>query len=108
MQIIFDSQRLNNVLIDNPLVLVYFSSEKCNVCNALKPKIESLVHKQFPSIKLVEIPTQKSPELVGIFRMFVVPSVLLFVEGREYLREVRNVSTIDLTQKIEKIVRCYK
>lgn len=108
MKKIVDLIKLDKVLSEKSLVLIYFSGEKCNVCHALKPKIEAIVQQSFPSIHMVEIPTEEAPELVGRFRMFSVPAVLLFVEGREYLREVRNVSTSDLIQKIEKIVSLYE
>lgn len=108
MNFIIDSESLDQTLSENPLVLVYFSGELCNVCHALKPKIEGIIQQNFPNVIIVEIPTEKAPVLVGRFRMFSVPAIVLFVEGREYLREVRNISTIDLAQKINKIISLYE
>lgn len=107
MEQITTTQQLDNAIENNPLVLIYFSGKKCSVCHSLQPKIEDLVNSQFSTVKMVVIPTDESPELVGRFRMFSVPAVLLFIEGREYIREIRNVSIPDLTQKIGKIVSLY-
>ncbi|MDA3928986.1 MAG: thioredoxin family protein [Prolixibacteraceae bacterium] len=108
MKLVFDSAQLDNVLENNPLVMVYFSGENCGVCNSLKPKIEQLISTEFPSIQLFEIPTEKAPMLVGRFSMFAIPAVILFVEGRDYLREVRNISLPDLQRKIDKIISLYE
>lgn len=90
------------------MVLAYFSGESCNVCNALKPKIEMLVEQQFPSAKIIEIKTEQIPELASRYSVFTVPVVLFFVEGREYIREARNISVSELAQKIDKIVGLYE
>lgn len=108
MQVVINSVSLDVFLSESPLGLVYFSGDKCNVCHALKPKIEAIIQQEFKQINMVEIPTERAPELVGRFRMFSVPGIMFFVEGREYLREVRNVSISDLIQKIEKIVSMYE
>lgn len=108
MNLVIDTIQLDTILEENSMVLVYFSGENCNVCHSFKPKVEALISNQFSSIEMVEIPTDKAPELVGRFRMFSVPGILLFVEGREYIREVRNVDTTELTRKIEKIVTLYQ
>ena len=108
MRLIFDNDQFDRILADNPLVLAYFSGENCNVCASLKPKIEMLVEQQFPSIMIVEIKTEQAPELISRFSVFTVPVIIFFVEGRDYIREARSVSTAELLQKIDKIVKLYE
>ncbi|MCF8358328.1 MAG: thioredoxin family protein [Prolixibacteraceae bacterium] len=93
---------------ENPLVLAYFSGQSCNVCNALKPKIEMLVEQQFPTVRIFEVKAEKAPVLASRYTVFTVPVVLFFVDGREYIRETRNVSVSELAQKMDKIVRLYE
>ena len=107
MNKIFDLNQLNDTLKNNSFVLAYFSGENCGVCSTLKPKLEELVKSRFKSIELVEIPTELAPELTGHFRMFTIPAVILFVEGKDYIREVRNISLFSLSEKISKIVSLY-
>lgn len=108
MRLIFDNEQFDKVLEDHPLVLAYFSGANCNVCNSLKPKIEMLVEQQFPSVKIIEVKTDQAMELVSRFIVFTVPVVMFFVDGREYIREARNISVLELAQKMEKIVKLYE
>jgi thioredoxin 1 len=107
MEKIKDPDHLDHVLADNSLVLLYFSGFDCGVCQALKPKIEIFVPEQFPDVKVFEVATAEQPELVGRFSVFTVPVLLFMVEGREYIREARNVSITELSKKMEKIVTLY-
>ncbi|MFA9388731.1 MAG: thioredoxin family protein [Prolixibacteraceae bacterium] len=102
------NDQFDELLEKQPMVLSYFSGENCNVCASLKPKIEMLVREQFPQVQFVEIATEQSPELSARYRVFSVPVVLFFVEGREYIREARGISVIELEQKMNKIVKLYE
>lgn len=92
----------------NPLLMVYFSGENCNVCTSLKPKIKTLVQERFQQIRLVEVPTGEALELAARFHVFTVPVILFYVEGREYLREARLISVPDLENKLSKIIGLYE
>jgi len=102
------TEQFEKVLKDNPLVLAYFSGNNCNVCKSLKPKIEMLVEQQFPSVKFFEINTEENPLLSSRFSVFTVPVVMFFAEGKDYIREARNISTTDLANKMDKIVKLYE
>ncbi len=53
-----DYEKLKN----NKAVIFYFSHDECNVCKVLLPKIENLIHSDFPnnlsSIKISELKIQ--------------------------------------------------
>jgi thiol-disulfide isomerase/thioredoxin len=108
MEKLSSSLQFDECIQENPLLLVYFSGENCNVCTSLKPKVEALVHEKFQQIKLIEVPTGEAPELSARFRVFTVPVVLFFVEGREYLREARLISIPDLAGKLDKLIGLYE
>lgn len=108
MKQISNEAQFAQVINDNPMVLAYFSGETCNVCKSLKPKIEMLVEQQFPSVRFVEIKTEQAPMLCSGLSVFSVPVVIFFVEGKDYIREARNISTTDLAFKIQKIVNLYE
>jgi thioredoxin 1 len=103
-----DAVQFEQVLNENPLCLVYFSGENCNVCKSLKPKIEMLVEQQFPSVRYLEIKTEQAPLLSSAMNVFSVPVITFFVEGKEYIREARNISVAELADKMEKIVKLYE
>jgi thiol-disulfide isomerase/thioredoxin len=108
MEILTHPEQFDKILADNPLVLAYFSGENCSVCNALRPKVEMLVEQQFPSVKYIEIKSEKAPYITAKYSVFTIPVIMFFVEGRDYIREVRNISLDELSQKMNKIVTLYE
>ncbi len=58
---------------------------------------------QFRQIKMGLIDAEEIPEIAGHFQIFTVPVLLLFVEGKEVLREARIVHTDVLEKNIKRI-----
>lgn len=86
-----------------PAVLAYFSANNCSVCKVLKPKIEALVSSKFPKIKIVSIQYERLPELAAECNVFVAPTLLVFFDGREYIRKSRNIALSELEQDISRL-----
>jgi thiol-disulfide isomerase/thioredoxin len=96
---IYSNEDIENLIKENQMVLVYFGSESCNVCNAVKPKIEEIL-KNYPEIESAQIDTEKSLKLSIDYSIFTIPVILIFIEGKEILREARYISIQDLDSKI--------
>ena len=86
-------------------VLLYFSGEKCNVCHALRPKFKELFDAQFPKIKQIYLDAHENLEISVHYQVFSVPTMLVFLGGREFIREGRAVSMHKLE---EQLMRPYK
>ena len=84
------------------VLLGYFSTEACNVCKVLKPKVAELIHNEFPKIKLAYIKSDVLPEVSAQNQVFAVPTILIFFEGREYIRKSRNIGINELQSEIER------
>ena len=87
---------------EEPALLAYFSTETCNVCKVLKPKVAELIQASFPEIKLVYIQTDKLPEVASQNQVFAVPTLLVYFEGREYIRKSRNIGIGELEREIDR------
>ncbi len=87
---------------EEPALLAYFSTEICNVCKVLKPKVSELVQNEFPKIKLAYIKSDKLPEVAAQNQVFIAPTILVFFEGREYIRKSRNIGIGELQREIER------
>ncbi len=87
---------------DETALLGYFSTEACNVCKVLKPKVEELIQAEFPKIKLVYIKSDLYPEIAAQNQVFAAPTILVFFEGREYIRKSRNIGIGELRREIER------
>ncbi|RUS48924.1 thioredoxin family protein [Cohnella sp. AR92] len=84
------------------LSFLYIYGTDCSVCHALQPQVRRLMM-SYPEIQLAEIDAWEVQEVAGRFSVFTVPVLLLFVDGKEYIREARIVHLDLLDEKIRKI-----
>jgi len=98
-------EELQNIIKTEVGVLLYFSGENCNVCHALRPKFKELFDTEFPQLKQIYLDAHKNPEISSHFQVFSVPTMIVFMDGREFAKEGRTVS---LYQLKEKLIRPYK
>ncbi len=96
-----------DAILGKDAALLYVSAPNCNVCEALKPKVEALFTDRFPKVRLYEANIAHLPELGGRFNIFSAPAILLFFEGKEFAREGRNISLELFAQKIQKVYELY-
>ncbi|MEN8229854.1 MAG: thioredoxin family protein [Bacteroidota bacterium] len=102
MEGIYDLQLLAQKIENEKGVLIYFSTDSCSVCKVLKPKVSQLLHDRFPQMQSFYVDIDKSPVISGQHRVFTIPTILLFFEGKEHLRVSRNISLHQLEEAIEK------
>jgi thioredoxin 1 len=84
-------------------VLLIFGGAHCGVCQAIKPKIESLMEQRFPEIAMVYVDCAESPEICAQHGVFSLPVVQLHIEGRMYLERGRSFSVVELGDEIGRI-----
>lgn len=90
-------------LSQDQAALFYFSTPSCNVCKVLKPEVAGLMGTRFPEFRLYYTDIEKSPELAGQMRIFTIPVILVYFEGREHIRKIRNFSLFELEEEIRRI-----
>jgi thioredoxin 1 len=88
--------------ISNQSILLYFTSPGCQVCKVLKPKVKHMVATRFPRMKIHFIDVSTERETAAHFQVFTVPVILVFFEGKEYVRKSRNFSLIELESEISR------
>jgi len=93
---------LNQTLNTNDAVMLYFSAPTCNVCHALKPKLTEAIMENFPSFVIESIDISETPEIGSNFSVFTIPTVLIFFQGREFLRKSRHMSVGEVTDAIRR------
>jgi thioredoxin-like negative regulator of GroEL len=87
---------------ENKALLVYFSNTHCNVCKVLKPKIQDLLTEEFPLMKMYYCDTIESPEIAAQNSIFTVPTIVIYFDGKEYIRKSRNIGIMELQNDIER------
>ena len=83
-------------------VLLYFSGENCSVCHALRPKFKEVFDKEFPQLKQIYLDAHENAEISANYQVFSVPTMIVFMDGREFAREGRAVSLHQLTEKLKR------
>ncbi len=81
-------------------VMLYFGTPSCSVCHALRPKLFRAVEECFPKMLIQSIDTSSEPEAAAAFQVFGIPTVLIFFEGKEYLRKSRYMSVDAIIQTL--------
>ncbi len=99
---IYSLEAIEDAIATDSAALFYFSTENCNVCKVLRPKLAELLSEEFPLIRLYYIGIEVLPLIAGQFRIFAAPTLLVFFEGREHLRKSRNVSVRELSDEIRR------
>lgn len=92
----------NQLKQDEPALLAYFSTDACNVCKVLKPKVDEMVYKEFPQLKMVYVKSDVLPDIAGQQQVFAAPTILVFFDGRETIRKSRNIGIDELRREIDR------
>ena len=94
-------EHFERFIAEEKLYMLYFSSEDCNVCQAVFPKLMNLAE-DYP-VKVAKISIGEQMEIAGQSLVFTVPTVLMVYEGREILRESRFIDF----QKVERTLNLF-
>lgn len=100
MEAIYNLKDLQQIIENEKGVLLYFSSDTCSVCKVLKPKVSELLQERFPLVKVLYVNTELSPVISGQFRVFTIPTILIYFEGKEQFRFSRNISLHQLEESL--------
>lgn len=96
------AEDIKKIIEENLAVMLYFSAPSCNVCHALKPKLVEAIESNFEKFKIVSIDTSVDQETAAYFNVFAIPTVLVFLDGREFLRKSRHMSVDEVVREIER------
>ena len=100
MEGIYDLKEVQGLIDGEKAVLLYFSNDACSVCKVLKPRIYQLLKDRFPLLVSRYVDTELSPLIAGQFRVFSIPTILIFFDGKEQVRYSRNIHMHQLEASI--------
>ena len=102
MESIYNLEEFQSKINETDIVVVYYSNDACNVCKTLKPKLVDLLKSEFPAVKTIYIDTELSPVISGQYRVFSIPTIDIYVMGKEHKRFSRNVVMYEFEEAIRK------
>jgi len=82
--------------------MIYFFSDDCSACKILRPRVREMVASGFPEIAMHEVNAAENPMVTAEASVFASPTILVYFEGKEYLRESKYISVDQLRDKIER------
>lgn len=82
---------------DDPYVL-YISTQDCNVCKAIHPKMVDVINNQMP---IYSIDASVTPEISGQLLVFSVPTIILMNQQREVYRESRFIQFEQFKERVD-------
>jgi len=94
-----DFERIKN---DQKAFVLYITDSTCNVGEQVAPKLEKLLAIQFPEINLYYAYTGLTPDLASQLSVFVIPTVLVYFEGKLYIQKSRTFSLQELAAEIDR------
>jgi thioredoxin-like negative regulator of GroEL len=95
-------ESINQIIKENPAVMLYFSAPTCNVCHALKPKLLEAISENFQTFEISSIDVSTDADIAAHFSVFAIPTVLVFLDGREFLRKSRHMSVGEVINEIKR------
>ena len=101
MNVLKNIDEIKTIVAKNKMVLLYISSESCNVCKVIFPRLMDML-KYYPQVTAVRADILELPLLSGEYNVFTIPCVLVFVDGKENLRQARFINLDYLNEQIDK------
>jgi thioredoxin-like negative regulator of GroEL len=95
-------ENIEKSIKENIAVMVYFSAPTCNVCHALKPKLMEALDANFKEFVVESVDISVEEDIAPHFDVFAIPTVLVFLDGKEFLRKSRHMSVDEVIKAIER------
>jgi len=95
-------EEIEKTIKESMAVMLYFSAPTCNVCHALKPKLLDAIEKNFTAFEIISIDVSHEQDIAAHYSVFAIPTVLIFLDGREFVRKSRHMSIDEVIAEIKR------
>ena len=103
MQNVCSEEALSELLRSCPAVLLLYGGATCGVCQAIKPRLETLAKEEFPKLVTAYIDCQEAAgPLCAAQGIFSLPIVQLWFEGQRFAEFARVFSVGDVRSALER------
>jgi len=92
---------IKDFIKENKFVMIYFSSGECNVCENISPKVEEILEKH-PNLVSGKVEAQTLPSIASAFSVYTIPTIIIFLEGKEIVNQARYINFLELEEKIQR------
>lgn len=99
MQELISQEQIQDSLNQNEIVVLYFTGSMCGACQVIRSKLEEIL-RLYPCVKGVQVDAVKYPHVAAVYGVFSLPLFILFVRGKEVVRESKHVDLLKFEQRI--------
>lgn len=103
METIHNEQQLHERMA-GPAVLVLYGGAHCGVCQAIRPRIESLMAAHFAAVALAYVDCAAAPAVCAQQGVFSLPVLRFYVQGQLALEYARSFSLQQVLGDIERVL----
>ncbi len=103
--IIYSQKEFDEFISSNRLPVVYFSTPERSVCKVIKPKLIELLNNQFRLTSFGYVNCDEQKHIAAQLSIFAVPTIFFYAEGKEFLRESRNIDLLSVEQTLSRIYK---
>ena len=102
MKTLTDLNELDQMIAEQPGLVVLFGGEHCGVCQVIKPKLETRLAERYPRLQIVYIDCQQSQTLCAQKSVFSLPVVQVYFDRQRFIEKARSFSLLALLDEIER------
>ncbi len=95
-------KEIEKAIQENKAVMFYFWAPSCSICHSLKPKLLKSINEEFDKFKIIEIDVSAEQETAGQFNIFALPTIIIFLDGKELFRRSRNMGVGEVIRSIKR------
>lgn len=105
MKEIENINEIDDVLQKEGITGLYFSTDTCNVCKTLRPKVHSIVKSyNKDNLNIYYVNLEKLKQATGQFMVFTVPVITFFHDKKEIQRFGRYVSEKEIRGFLDRYI----
>ena len=92
---------IQSLIDEKSALLLYFYNDHCAPCKSLRPKVIEMKETYFPELELYFV-NSDTKEIPSQFAVYDYPTLLVYFDGKEYIRASKYVSTVQLKEQIDR------
>ncbi len=104
MELTITEQNFDEILSNNPVVMVDFGATWCGPCKALAPVVEEIARDYEGRAAVGKADVEECSNIAARFRIRNVPTVLFFKNGELKDKSVGGVQKSTLTEKLDALL----
>ncbi len=99
---ILGKEELDKVLINNSLTLVDFYASWCAPCKMQTPLLIEFNEEVAGKVKIIKVDVDQNPEIANKYNVQMVPTIILFQNGKEKEKTVGLTTKATLSEMLIK------